>query len=311
MVSLVENVREGETMNFIATALIALFSAAAAAQADRFDKVEIKTTQLTPNIYLLEGEGGNIGVSAGDDGVFVIDDQFAPLTARILAAIKKISDKPVRLLINTHWHFDHTGGNENFGNAGTVIVAQDNVYKRLTVKTPIEFFKAQYGPSPRAALPVLTFKDNVTFHLNGDEATALHAPNAHTDGDAIIHFRNANVVHMGDTYFNGLYPFIDTGTNGSVKGVIAAVDRVLAITDDTSKIIPGHGPLSNKAELKAYRGMLVKVHANVTALVKAKKTLAQVVAAKPTREFDAQWGNGFLKPDQFAEIVYTSVAKSH
>src|SRR5205085_6923815 len=130
-------------MKFIAAALLALFSAAAAAQADRFDKVEIKTTQLTPNIYLLQGEGGNIGVSAGDDGVFVIDDQFAPLSARILAAIKKISEKPVRLLINTHWHFDHTGGNENFGNAGTVIIAQDNVYKRLTVKTPIEFFKAQ------------------------------------------------------------------------------------------------------------------------------------------------------------------------
>lgn len=298
-------------MKFLTAALLALASATAFAQADRFDKVEIKTTQLTPALYMLQGEGGNIGVSAGDDGVFVIDDQFAPLTERILAAIKKISDKPVRFVLNTHWHFDHTGGNENLGKNGVVIVAQDNVYKRLAVKTPIEFFKADYGPTPRAGLPVMTFRDTITFHLNGDEATALHAPNAHTDGDTIIRFRNANVVHMGDTYFNGLYPFIDTGTNGSVKGVIAAVDRVLALTDDTTKIIPGHGPLSNKAELKSYREMLAKVHANVGALVKANKTLAQVIAAKPTRDFDAKWGNGFLKPDQFVEIVYNSaVAES-
>ena len=288
--------------------LSALFSLSAAAQSDRFDKVEIKTTRLTQNLYLLIGEGGNIGVSAGDDGVFVIDDQFAPLTARILAAIKAISDKPVRYLINTHWHYDHTGGNENFGKAGVVIVAQDNVRKRLTGKTAIEFFKSAYGPTPAPGLPVITFKDTVTFHLNGDEATAIHAPNAHTDGDSIIHFKNANVVHMGDTYFNGLYPFIDTGTNGSVRGVIAAADRVLRITDDTSRIIPGHGPLSNKAELKAYRDMLVRVHANVAAMVKAKKTLAQVIAARPTRDYDARWGNGFLKPDQFVEVVYTNIA---
>ncbi|HYK13169.1 MAG TPA: MBL fold metallo-hydrolase [Burkholderiales bacterium] len=290
--------------------LAMLFGMSAAAQSDRFDKVEIKTTRLTQNLYLLEGEGGNIGVSAGDDGVFVIDDQFAPLTARIFAAIKAISDKPVRFLINTHWHFDHTGGNENFGKAGAVIVAQDNVKKRLATKTAIEFFKSAYGPTAAAGLPVITFKDTVTFHLNGDEATAIHVPNAHTDGDSIIHFRAGNVVHMGDTYFNGLYPFIDTGTKGSVKGMIAAADRALAITDDTSKIIPGHGPLSNKAELKAYRDMLAKVYANVDAMVKARKTLAQVIAARPTKDYDAKWGNGFLKPDQFAEIVYASAVKN-
>jgi glyoxylase-like metal-dependent hydrolase (beta-lactamase superfamily II) len=289
--------------------LSVLFSVSAAAQSDGFDKVEIKSVRLSENIFMLQGEGGNIGVSVGDDGVFVIDDQFAPLTARILAAIRAISDKPVRLLINTHWHFDHTGGNENLGKAGVVIVAQDNVRKRLSTKTPIAFFKSDYGPSPSAALPVITFKDTVTFHLNGDDATAIHVANAHTDGDAIIHFRNANVVHMGDTYFNGLYPFIDTGTNGSVTGVIAAVDRVLVMTDDLTKIIPGHGPLSDKRELKAYRAMLVAVSAKITALVKAQKTLAQVIAAKPTKEFDAAWGKGFLKPEQFVEIVYTSVKK--
>ncbi len=289
------------------TLLGVLISLSAGAQADRFDKVEIKTTRLTQNLYLLEGEGGNIGVSAGDDGIFIIDDQFAPLTARILAAIKAISDKPLRFLINTHWHFDHTGGNENLGKAGVVIVAHDNVRKRLSTKTAIDFFKSSYGPTAAIGLPVITFKDTMTFHLNGDEATALHVPNAHTDGDSIIHFRNANVVHMGDTYFNGLYPFIDTGTRGSVKGMIAAANRVLAIADDTTKIIPGHGPLSNKLELKTYRDMLAAVHANVARLVKARKTLAQVIAAKPTKDYDAKWGNGFLKPDAFIEIVYTSV----
>ena len=286
-----------------------LFTLSAAAQSDRFDKVQIKTTRLSENIYMLEGEGGNIGVSAGDDGVFLIDDQFAPLTPRILAAVKAISDKPVRLLLNTHWHFDHTGGNENLGKSGVVIVAQDNVRKRLSMKTPIEFFKAEYGPSAPAALPVITFKETMTFHLNGDEATAIHMSNAHTDGDALIHFRKANVVHMGDTYFNGLYPFIDTGTNGSVKGMLVAADHVLRMSDDTTKIIPGHGPLSNKSELKAYRHMLATVYAKVERMVKAKQTLQQVIAAKPSAEFDAAWGKGFLKPEQFVEIVYTSAVK--
>ncbi len=296
-------------MKFALCVIAAVFSLSAAAQPGRFDKVEIKTTRLTDTLYMLEGEGGNIGVSAGDDGVFLIDDQFAPLTARILAAITAISDKPVRFLLNTHWHFDHTGGNENLGKAGVVIVAQDNVRRRLSGKTAIEFFKSAYGPSPPAALPVITFNDTVTFHLNGDEATAMHVANAHTDGDSIIHFRNANVVHMGDTYFNGLYPFIDVGTNGSVRGVIAAADRVLAMTDDVTQIIPGHGPLSNKRELRAYRDMLAAVSAKIEAMVKAKKTLAQVLAAKPTRDYDATWGKGFLKPEQFVEIVYTSVTR--
>ena len=290
-------------------AALSLAACSAYAQQD-YSKVEIKSTQLAPGTWMLMGAGGNMGLSVGDDATFLIDDQFAPLSDKITAAIKAISPKPVKFIVNTHWHFDHTGGNENLGKAGVVIVAQDNVRKRLATKTPIEFFKSSYGPTAAEGLPVLTFKDTVTFHLNGDDATAIHAPNAHTDGDSIIHFRNANVVHTGDTYFNGFYPFIDTGTNGSVKGVIAAADRVLQITDDTSKIIPGHGPLSNKAELRAYRDMLVKVSARIAAMVKAKKTLAQVVAAKPTQDFDGKWGNGFLKPEQFVEIVYASATKN-
>jgi glyoxylase-like metal-dependent hydrolase (beta-lactamase superfamily II) len=280
----------------------------AAAQPGRFDAVQIKTTKLTATIYMLEGEGGNIGVSAGEDGVFLIDDEFAPLTDRILAAIKAISDKPVRFILNTHWHFDHTNGNENHGKAGVVIIAQDNVRKRLTVKQMIDYFKKSYGPMPPSALPVITFAETVTFHMNGDVAATFHAPHAHTDGDVIVHFRKSNVVHMGDVYFSFMYPFIDAGTGGSVRGTIAAVDRVLKITDDNTKIIPGHGPLSNKKELQGYRDMLAKVAGRIEKMIKSGKNLQQVIAAQPTREFDAVWGKGFLKPEQFVEVVYSSLA---
>ena len=184
--------------------LTALLCTGAAAQPGRFDAVQIKTTKLSDTIYMLEGEGGNIGVSAGEDGVLLVDDQFGPLTERILAAIKAITDKPVRFVVNTHWHFDHTSGNENFSKSGAVIIAQENLRKRLLTEQKIEFFKKPYGPMPPAALPVITFTDSVTFHLNGDDMTAFHAPHAHTDGDSIVHFRNANVVHMGDIYFAGI-----------------------------------------------------------------------------------------------------------
>lgn len=290
----------------LAGLLMAFFCKFAAAQPN-FDAVTIKTHKVSEGIYALEGEGGNIGVSVGDDGVIIIDDQFAPLTPKITAAIRALSDKPLRFVLNTHWHFDHTGGNENLGNAGAVIVAHDNVYKRMSTEQFIEFFKMKLPPSPKAALPVITFTDSVTFRLNGDELNGYHVKHAHTDGDMIVRFRKANAVHMGDIYFSFMYPFIDLGSGGSVRGVLAAVDGVLGTIDDNTRIIPGHGPISSKKDLRAYRDMLARVSANISRLIKAKKTLAQVVAAQPTREFDAVWGNGFLKPDQFVEIVYKSM----
>lgn len=290
----------------LAGLLMAFFCKFAAAQPN-FDAVTIKTHKVSEGIYALEGEGGNIGVSVGDDGVIIIDDQFAPLTPKITAAIRALSDKPLRFVLNTHWHFDHTGGNENIGNAGAVIVAHDNVYKRMSTEQFIEFFKMKLPPSPKAALPVITFTDSVTFRLNGDELNGYHVKHAHTDGDMIVRFRKANAVHMGDIYFSFMYPFIDLGSGGSVRGVLAAVDGVLGTIDDNTRIIPGHGPISSKKDLRAYRDMLARVSANISRLIKAKKTLAQVVAAHPTREFDAVWGNGFLKPDQFVEIVYKSM----
>lgn len=291
--------------------IAALLNLPAYAQQQNFDAVQIETIKVADGIYMLTGSGGNIGVSIGNDGVIVIDDQFAPLTPKITAAIRALTDKPLRFLLNTHWHFDHTGGNENLGNAGVVIVAHDNVYKRMSTEQFIEFFNMKLPPSPAAALPVISFADSVTFHLNGDELNGQHVRNAHTDGDTIVRFSKANVVHMGDTYFAFMYPFIDVGSNGSVAGTIAAADRVLKTIDDNTKIIPGHGPLSNKQELKGYRDMLSKVSARVATMMKEGKTLQQITAAQPTREYDAVWGKGFLKPEQFVAIVYKSLYQAH
>jgi cyclase len=287
--------------------LAALLACSAHAQQRNFDAVEIKATRVAEHVYMLEGEGGNIGVSAGEDGVFLIDDQFAPLTPKIVAAVKTISDKPIRFLINTHWHGDHTGGNENLGKAGVIIVAHDNVYKRLAAGGVIELLKQSYQPASKAALPVITFSDTATLHLNDDDVTAHHLPPAHTDGDSYIQFRKANVIHTGDVFAAYRYPFIDTESGGSVKGVIRSIDILLPLINDDTKLIPGHGPLSTKKDVLAYRRMIATVAGRVEKLAKEGKSLEQVIAAKPTREFDDAWGK-FRKPDAFVEIVYYGFA---
>jgi glyoxylase-like metal-dependent hydrolase (beta-lactamase superfamily II) len=288
-------------------ALLALLAFGAQAQQRNFDAVQIKATQVAPGIYMLEGEGGNIGVSAGEDGVFLIDDQFAPLTPKILAAVKEISDKPVRFLINTHWHGDHVGGNENLGKAGVVIIAHDNVYKRMSVGGAIQMLKQTYAPAPKAALPVITFSETATFHLNGDDVTSIHLPPAHTDGDSFVRFQKANVIHTGDVFAAYRYPFIDPESGGSVKGILRAVDQILPMIDDNTKLIPGHGGLSGKKDVLAYRKMIATVISKIEPMVKSRKTLQQVIDAKPTREFDEEWGK-FRKPDAFVEIVYNDLA---
>lgn len=272
-----------------------------------FSKVEIRTEKLSETVYMLVGAGGNLGLSVGEDAVFLVDDQFAPLTPKIEAAIGKLTAKPVKFVLNTHWHGDHTGGNENLGKAGALIVAHENVRKRMSVENFIEFLGMKTQPDPRIALPVVTFTTDVTFHLNGDEIFAQHAPRAHTDGDAIVHFRKSDVVHMGDVMFNKLYPFIDTSTGGTVEGVIAAADRTLKEVGEGTKIIPGHGPLANRADLQAYRTMLATISGRIRDQLRAKRTLDQVQASKPTAEFDAVWGKGFLKPDKFVEMLYKNM----
>ena len=286
----------------------ALATGVAQAQS-RFDKVEIRTEQLSPSTYVLFGAGGNIGLSVGADSVFVIDDQYAPLSEKIAAAIKKITDKPVQFVLNTHWHSDHTGGNENFAKGGALIIAHDNVKKRLSTEQFIEFLRAKEAPLPKIAQPVVTFSTDVTFHINGDEVYAFHMPKAHTDGDAIIHFRKSNVIHMGDIFFNGFYPFIDTSSGGSPEGVVAAADRVLAMADDATRIIPGHGPVSNKAELKIYRDMVATVSARVKKLAQEGKKLDEIIAAKPSAEYDERWGKGFIPTGRFIEMLMSAWAK--
>lgn len=287
--------------------LVVAWTMPAQAQDDMAD-VQIKTTEVAEGVYMLEGRGGNIGVSVGEDGAFVIDDQFAPLTERILAAVAELSDQPVRFVVNTHWHGDHTGGNENMGEAGAIIVAHENVRARMSTEQFNATFDRTTLPAPEGAWPVVTFTDQVTFHWNGDDIHVLHQEPAHTDGDAVIHFANANVVHMGDTYFNGFYPYIDVSSGGSLDGMIAVADRVLGLADDDTQIIPGHGPLSSKAELQAYRDMLNSVRDNVRTLIADGADRQALINAKPTADFDEQWGGGFMQPDVWVGILYDSVS---
>lgn len=274
-----------------------------------FSKVEIQTSKLSDNIYMLVGAGGNIGVCVGDDGAFVVDDQFAPLTEKIKAAVAAITPKPVKFVINTHWHFDHVGGNENMGKGGAIIVAHDNVRKRMSTEQVNDFFKRTTPPSPKDALPVITFTDATTFYQNGEEINVFHVKPAHTDGDAMIYFRKADVLHMGDTFFVGYYPFIDLSSGGSIDGMIAAADQALAVVNEKTKIIPGHGPLSDMAGLRKYRTMLAAARDRVKKLVDAGKTFDEVKAAKPLADYDEELGKGFMKPEMFLQVVYTSLTR--
>ena len=275
------------------------------AQASRFDAVQIKATQVTSNVWMLEGEGGNIGVSVGEDGVLLIDDQYAPLSEKIVAAVRKISDKPIRFLVNTHWHGDHTGGNENLGKAGVLIVAHDNVRARLMTDQATLLGKTP--ASPKVALPLITFNDRVSYHINGDTMTAYKVPNSHTDSDAFIRFKNANVVHTGDVFAAYRYPYVDTINGGSMAGIVKAMDELIPTLDDNTKVIPGHGGLSGKKDVIAYRDMIATVSARVEALVKQGKTLEQIKEARPTADFDERWGK-LRRGDLFVEFVYYGFA---
>ncbi len=283
---------------------VAVIPLLAVAQQD-LSKVQIKTTALRGGTHLLTGAGGNIVASAGSDGIFIIDDQFAPLSDRIRAALGKLGPGPLRFVINTHWHGDHTGGNEALGKAGTVIVAHDNVRRRMSAGQLLR--GDMVPPAPGAALPVLTFASDISLHLNGDDVRLLHVARAHTDGDALVKFERANVLHMGDVYFNGLYPFIDAESGGSIGGVLAAVDRGLALSDADTVVVPGHGPVSNRAELAAYGAMLKNYRDRIAALKGEGRTLAQVIAARPTAATDEALGKAFVKPEQLVTFIYQTL----
>lgn len=284
-----------------------LLSASALAQ-QNFDDVEIQVIPLASGIHMLVGAGGNLAVSSGPDGVFLVDDQFAPLTDKIRAAIATLSDGPLRFVLNTHWHSDHTGGNENLGKAGALIVAHDRVRTRLSVDQFMEAF-GRVPASPPEALPVITFGQDVTFHLNGHDVHVFHVESAHTDGDSIVHFRGANVIHMGDTFWSSRYPFIDLGTGGSIDGTIAAAERVLSLSDENTRIVPGHGPLSDRADLERYRDMLAAIRDRVKSAVEAGGDLAAVLAAKPSADFDAVWETPRMDGEGFVRSVYASLTE--
>ena len=271
------------------------------------DDVKITALPVTDNIFMLTGQGGNIGLFLGKDGSFIVDDQFAPLTEKIIAAIKSVGGDTPRFLLNTHFHGDHTGGNENLGKAGTLIVSHDNVRERLVNGSVIKEFDMKSPPANKIALPLLTYSDDMHFHINNDSVQAIHVANAHTDGDSIIHFKKANVVHAGDIFFNGFYPFIDAAHGGSLKGTIAAVDVMLGITDASSKIIPGHGPLGDRAQLQAYRDMLATAYTRLLKLKNEGVSVEDAIAGEPLKDLEEQWGGGIFTAEKWIKITYPAV----
>ncbi|HEY8926944.1 MAG TPA: MBL fold metallo-hydrolase [Polyangia bacterium] len=276
-------------------------------------KVTLKTTPVADGISFIEGTngfaGGNVGVSVGSDGVFIIDDELTPMTAKLKAALGALSKKPVRFVVNTHWHTDHTGGNLGMAGDGAVILAQDNTRKRLSVEQVREFMgkKVTMPALPPAGLPVITFAEDVTLHLNGDDIHVIHVPPAHTDGDAVVHFTKANVIHAGDVV-TGTYPVVDVEAGGRIEGFLAATDKILALADDKTKIIPGHGPLMTRADVVAFREMCKTVRDRIYKLADQKKSLDEIKAAKPLGDLDARWGQGLLKADNAIEMVLKSRA---
>ena len=271
------------------------------------NEVEITAVPVATQIYMLSGEGGNIGLFIGDDGTFLIDDQFAPLTDKIVAAIKSVGGDFPKFLINTHYHGDHTGGNENLGKGGTLIFSHDNVRDRLSTGSFIAAFDMKREAIPQEGLPVVTFSEDISFHLNGDSLSAIHVPHAHTDGDSFIYFKKANVIHAGDIFFNGFYPFIDVTHGGSLKGMIKAADKILSLADDKTKIIPGHGPMGDKAQLAGYRQMLWTAYERLRKLKAEGKTAQEAVAAKPLADLEGTWGDGIFNSDRWIEIIYSGV----
>lgn len=275
----------------------------------RFDGVVIKTNKITDNIFMLEGSGGNIGVFIGEDGVFMIDDQYAPLSDKIKKAIGELSSKDVKYLINTHWHGDHAGGNENFGKDGATIVAHENVLERLSTDQHSKAFNRTTPASPKVAWPTITFEENMSIHMNGQKVMLMHVHNAHTDGDTFVWFPESNVLHMGDCFFKGRFPYIDLGSGGSVQGAMRAIEAAMMITDADTKIIPGHGTMADKSDLLEYYQMLTTMYDRVKQQVVMGKTVDEIKVAGLTDDY-AEWGTGFINAERIIDIIWTDIDSS-
>jgi len=310
------NANQEDRMRALRTALCAtllsgltLAAAPSGAQQGDLASVEIVATPIRGGVSMLSGAGGNMAVSAGEDGVFLVDDQFAPLTEKISAAIRRIRDEPIRFVVNTHWHGDHTGGNENLGKAGALIFAHGNVRQRMSIDQFQKMMNRTVPAAPLRALPVVTFTDSVTFHLNGQSVQGVHVAPAHTDGDSVVHFQGANVLHAGDVFFNGSYPFIDLDSGGRVQGMIDAQRRILSICRDDSVIIPGHGPLADPAALRTANEMLIRVRDRVRSAIDDGIGLEALIASDPLADLNDAWGGGFIDPQRMLTIVYTDLAR--
>ena len=296
------------TIRLISVAAAALLCSAPGFAQD-FSNVEIETVDVAEDLYMLVGQGGNIGLSTGEDGAFIVDTQFAPLTDKIRAAVSAAGGGDVQFVVNTHYHGDHTGGNVNFGGAGATIMAHDNVQARLSTEQVSVLDGQTTPPAPAAAIPVITYPARITFHWNGDTVNLIHLPNAHTDGDTVVHFTNLNAFHMGDTFFNGTFPFIDVGAAGSLEGIIAAAEEVLRRSNAATRIIPGHGPLATPEDLRTYLDVLTTVRGRLQTLIDQGRTEDEVVAANPTSEYDATWGAGFMNAETFTRFAYQSMTR--
>lgn len=293
------------TILLYALLLVCLSATAMHAQQRDFSKVEIKVTKVAGSVYMLEGAGGNIGVSVGADGILIVDDQFAPLAEKIRAALKTLGEGKLKFVLNTHWHGDHTGSNAQFGREASII-AHDNVRKRLATEQKI--FNEKVPASPKEALPVITFDNSLSVHFNGEEIRAIHFPHGHTDGDSVIFFTASNVVHMGDDFFAGTFPFVDLENGGDVVNLAKNVGEIIGRLPVGVKIIPGHGPLSTVDDLKLYHRMLLETIETVRKQTAAGKTLEQIKAAGLPETWKS-WGNGFIKTDQWIELIYRSLKK--
>ncbi len=301
--------RQSYRAHFLVVLLGSLLATPAEAQTD-YSKVDIRAVELAGGLYAMFGAGGNMALLIGDEGAVLVDDQFAPLVPKIRSAIALLTEKPVRFVINTHWHFDHTGGNEAFGGTGSIIVAHENTRRRMSTDQIVDFFNIPTPASPKAALPVITFTQDLQLHLNGQDIEAIHAKNAHSDSDVLLFFRQANVIHTGDVFVNGNFPFIDMGSGGSIDGVIAACAILLARSDEKTQIIPGHGPMANRQDLQAWCTMLTTVRDRVAAAIRNGLTLQQVLVKRPSAEFDQVYGNGMMKPDIWLQRVYTDLRRA-
>jgi cyclase len=274
------------------------------------ENVTINTTKLTDSIYMFEGSGGNIIVSVGQDGVFMVDDQFAPLTEKIKEAISKITDQPVKFVINTHLHPDHVGGNENLGELGAIIVSHDNVRKRLSTEQFSEFFKRTIPPMSEKGLPIVTFSDNMTLFQNGEEIKIIHVDNGHTDGDSIVYFTKNNVIHVGDDFNDKSYPFIDISSGGSIDGLISSLETISSIINDETKVASGHSEISNKTKVNEFTNMLKDVRENVNQMIKSGKSLEEIITSQLTSKYDEiYYDHTSIKPEDLITFIYQSLTK--